>query len=29
MVIIMNPVYEEEIRADLAKLGLKPEVCIA
>lgn len=29
MVIIMNPVYEEEIRADLAKLGLKPEICIA
>jgi hypothetical protein len=29
MVIIMNPVYEEEIRTDLAKLGLKPEVCIA
>ena len=29
MVIVMNPVYEEEIRSDLAKLGLNPEICIA
>ena len=26
VVIIMNPIYKQEIQADLRKLGLEPEV---
>ena len=29
IVIVMNPVYREEIIAELAKLGLSPEVIAA
>lgn len=29
VVIIMNPVYQEEIRAELARLGLRPEILTA
>jgi hypothetical protein len=26
LVIVMNPIYQEEIRGDLAAMGLSPEV---